>query len=316
MKKNRGIIYAVVTVIMFATTGLLAKLIYNYQLDGEIVFFISSLLSSLVLLGILLQKYRQWGSLKISKKDLLVSFGLVGPVGLYLSNIFVLKALQYMDTGLQKIITYSNPLFTIAIYQVLFHKKPSSNELCSMILIVAGLLLIISGINFTHQRNILMGIYFSLLGGLASSIRAIITDKYKIEINITIFCFYAFLGATVFSTLGLLLHKNLHWISQLVNGGITLLVLLVLCAILNFCLPYLFLFQATKLMGAVKTGLILLSTPVLTIILGIWIFREKISTSQMLGTGLILTSSLVATKINNTPVPDSSENQKQLSALV
>ncbi|MDR1425401.1 MAG: DMT family transporter [Rickettsiales bacterium] len=296
---NYGALFASVTAIMFASFGIIAKFLYTYGLTSNMIFLLSSLFSVIILFCSLLYKNKNLKFLKIKREEFLLSFIGAGLVGLFLTNIFVLRALQYIGIGLQKAITYSNPIFTMLVYRFFFKKKLSPNEKVGLILMIIGLILTVG--NAKTEAKLFYGVTFSLLAAFFSSTHSMITETYRTNLNVTLYWFYAFLGASLFALVAMLLgRENINIF--IVFSDVRLLSLIFLCATLNFVLPYLSFFKAVTTIGAMRTGIIMTIAPALTAILGVLVFKEKITTLQIIGiTGIISASLVSALGKNKTP---------------
>lgn len=292
--KNKGIICALTTAFLFATLGIFTKYIYNYNISSDMIFLSSSLISTISLFVILLIENKNLSFLKISRKDFLLSFFAAGLIGLFLCNICVLKSLQYIDAGVQKVITYSNPLFTIMIYMFLFHKKSEKNELISILLMILGLILIVINVDFTGEL-VYIGIILSIIAAFFTSVYSIITEKYTTELDNKVYWFYSFLGAA-FSSLVYMLISNSSIDFTVIISNYKLVTLLFASATLNFVIPYLAYFEALNLLGAVKTGIILTLSPVTCVLLGVFILKEKIIFLQLIGILLVISASVISSK--------------------
>lgn len=290
--KNKGIVFAITTAILFATLGIFTKYIYDYPISSNQMFFFCSFISTVVLFFALLVSKRNFSFLKINSRDFLLSFIGVGFMGLFLANILVLKSLLYIDAGIQKVITYSNPLFTIAIHFFLFHKRPNREQLISVFLMLMGLVLIVGNVNFDGE-SVYMGIGLSLIAALANSSYSIITERFQSNLDTNVYWFYSFLGATFFSIINLLFAKeSLNF--AIIFSNSKLLTLLFFSAILNFVIPYITYFWALKLLGAVRTGIALTLSPVTCVLLGVFLLKEKITALQIVGMVLVIAASVVA----------------------
>lgn len=291
---NRGSLCAVITAALFATLGIFAKYIYGYQLSSEMVFFFSSVISTLVLFSILLIKEKNLNLLKIKKKDFIISFVVAGFLALFCCNISVLKSLNYIDAGVQKVIAYSSPIFTTFIYMTFFRKKITKMEFISLFIMLVGLVLIVSNMDFTDS-SVFRGILFSLMAAIFSSLYSIITEEFKTNINYIVYWFYAFLGASI-SVLIYMIFSNIPIDISIVTSNFNLVLLLITSAILNFVIPYITQFLAINSIGAIKTGIILTLSPVLCVLLGVFLLGESVTFLQVIGMILVVIASLLISK--------------------
>ncbi len=291
---NIGSIYALITAILFATLGIFAKYIYEYNISSEMVFFSSSLISTLIMFFVLLIKEKNLHSLKIKKKDFLLSFIAAGFLALFCCNISVLKSLNYIDAGVQKVIAFSSPIFTTFIYFTFFRRKISKEELISLSIMIIGLLLIIGNMNFTDSL-VVRGILLSVMAAIFASLYSIITEEFKTKINHNVYWFYAFLGAS-FSSLIYMIFSNIDINITNIVSNFKLMLLLLASAILNFVIPYITQFMAITTIGAIKTGVILTLSPVVCVLLGIIMLGEKVTFLQIIGMVLVVIASITVSK--------------------
>ncbi|MDR3078697.1 MAG: DMT family transporter [Rickettsiales bacterium] len=289
---NYGSLYALSTAIMFATFGVVAKYIYTYNLTSNMVFLVSSLFSVLILFGVLLRRHGNFKFMRIDARNFKLSFLGAGVVGLFLPNVFVLTALQHIGVGVQKAITYSNPLFTILVYRFLYGKRLSRNEALGVALMVLGLVLVVGNATASGS-HLFYGVLFSLLAAFFSSLNSMLTETSRTTLDVVLYWFYSFLGATVFSLTVMLVTRESTNIFPLFSSP-RLIFLLFLCALMNFVLPYLTFFKAVTTIGAVRTGIIMTTAPALTAVFGVVFFGERITLLQIFGIAMIIGASLVS----------------------
>lgn len=293
---NKGFLYATSTAIMFATMGIFTKFAYNYDaVNANTLFFSSSLISCLFFLVILLIKYKNFSFLKINKKDLILSLLSGGLFGLFLANLSVLKALQYVDVSIQKIITYSNPLFIALINLFIFKDKLTKQSITTILLMIIGLFLVVGKLNL-NGSNIITGIIFAILSSLFVAVYSVSSERSNSTIDYMQYWFFAFLGSFIYASIYMLFIGELSTVSGLFIFDIKLITLLLCIAVINFALPYITFYKAIATIGAEKTGIILTMAPVLSIFLSVVLLNEKLTMLQILGAGLILLASILSGK--------------------
>lgn len=301
---NINSLYAIITATLFATLGIFAKYIYEYNINSETVFFFSSLISTLIMFFITIIKNKNLQCLKIKKKDFLLSFVAAGFLALFCCNVSVLKSLNYIDAGVQKVIAFSSPLFTTFIYSTFLKRKISKRELISLFIMLSGLILIIGNMNFNNS-SVIRGVMLSLMSAIFSSSYSIITEEFKTKIDPNIYWFYAFLGATASSLIYIIFSNISINIIEVINNP-KLAALLSTSAILNFVIPYMTQFMAINTIGAIKTGVILTLSPVICVLLSVFILGEKITILQIIGMILVVIASITISK----------KNQKELEKII
>ncbi len=289
---DKNSIYALLTAAFFASLGILAKNIYNYDyMNSYVMLFYSSVFSVIFMFCILMIKYKNFSFLKnINRKGMIMAIFNGGLVALFLTNATSLKSLEYIDAGIQKVLVFSYPIFILAINGILLGKKLEKKDIISILIMMIGLILTIGKIE--GSTNVITGIIIALSSSLFNAIYSILEENSKVEISDQlVYWFYAFIAASICSTVFLFFSNDLVNIKYTLNNWI-LLTLLISCAVFCFTLPYVCFLKSIEKIGAIKTGIILSIAPVLTILLSIIILHERLTVIQTFGTLLIIGSTV------------------------
>lgn len=288
---NKDSIYAFLVAVFFASLGIFAKYIYRYEnITPDITFFYSLFFSLLVLFSILLMKYKGVSFLKkIDRKNLAVVSFNTALVGLFLTNLLILKSLQFIDPGVQKVLVYSNPIFCLIINGVVW-KKFQKRDLITIFFIIVGLILIVEKIG--KSQNIVLGVVLSIFAAFFIALYSSVEENIKKEkIDALIYWFYAFLVATSYMTIYLLAVDEFANLKYIFSNQ-TLLVLLLSCAVVSFVLPYLCFLKSIETVGATKTAIISSISPIVAILISMLLFGENLTFSQGVGVVLIVGSTI------------------------
>ena len=290
---NIGFFYVFIVSMAFATQGIFAKFIYSYDgINANVLTFVSLFVSSLILFCVSLIKYKNFSFLKINKKEMLFSCVFGGLFCLFLNNIAVLKSLQYISVGIQKILSYSSPVFIIFINRFMFGKKINKNNMFCTIFILLGLYFIVGKIDFSGN-NVLLGVILALSSAILSAIYSISAEEDDTNMDDIKYWMYAFLSSFVYMIIYMLLSNKAGEILVLENVDFKLFSLFLASSIVNFAIPYIALGKSIQILGAEKANIILTLTPVLTIVLGALVFKESLGLLQVGGVALIIISSLM-----------------------
>lgn len=292
---NENSIYAFLTAFMFASLGIFAKYVFQYNnINANIMFFSSLLFSTVFLFIILIIKYKNFSFLKISKENLKSAIICSSLFALFLSNLLGLQSLEYIDAGIQKVIVYSDPLFILIINILFLKKKINKSDIFNITLILIGLFLIIGKIDFLNNKNILLGIILSAFASFFVALYSVLEENTKVKIeNPITYWFYSFALATFYLSLYITFTKEIVNIKY-IFFDLKLFLLLLSSAILNFALPYITFLKSLNTIGAIKTGIILSLCPVITIILSVFILNEQLNFMQICGTLLIIGASIIS----------------------
>ena len=277
-----GILYALLSSFLFSTMGIIANYLYNYNISPNLSFFSSSIISVIILFFILLIKYKNLSFLKLNNKKDLVSVSVYsGFFCLFLVNVLVLFSLKYIDSGIQRVITYSNPLFVVLINYFFLKKEINKNSLISIFLMFVGLFLVINNLNI-NNTNILKGLFFALLSGIFIAIYSILAEKEENNINDDlIYWFYGFLFSGIYSLILIFIQQESMSVLLILNFKFYLLLLSM--GIFNFLLPYIFFLKSISTIGAEKTTIISSSTIAMSMFFGFFVLKESFTLLQVFG---------------------------------
>lgn len=277
--------YALLTSFLFSLMGILAKYLYKYSIDANVLFFSSSIISTIsIFLGLLI-KHKNFSFLKVNKKDLIYPAVYAGLFCLFLANGFVLQSLQFIDSSIQRLITYSNPIFIILIYSLFLKQKISKDSIITLSLMLIGLFLVVGKMNFSGD-NIFIGLFYALLSSICIAVYSVLSEKENSSIDKIVYWFYAFLFSTIYSTILLLILQKP--IDILFLPDIKFQSLLIIMALTNFVIPYILFLKSISTIGAEKTGVIMTLTIVLSLFLGVIVLNENITLLQLIGSIFII----------------------------
>lgn len=282
-----AVLYALLSSFLFSTMGTIANYLYSYNINPNLSFFSSSVISVIILFFVLLIKYKNLSFLKLNGKKDLVSVSIYsGFFCLFLVNVLVLFSLKYIDSGIQRSITYSNPLFVMLINYFFLKKEINKNSLLSIVLMFIGLFLVINNLNI-NNTDVLKGLFFALLSGIFIAIYSILAEKEENNISDDlIYWFYGFLFSGIYSLILIFIQRDSF--SYLLINNINFFLLLLSMGIFNFLLPYIFFLKSISTIGAEKTTIISSSTIAMSMFFGFFILKESFTLLQVLGAFLIM----------------------------
>lgn len=277
-----GVLYALLSSLFFSTIGVVANFLYKYSISPNLSFFSSSIISVIILFFVLLIKYKNLSFLKLnSKKDLISVSIYSGFFCLFLVNVLILFSLNYIDSGIQRILTCSSPLFVVLINYFFLKQKISKNSLISIFLMFVGLFLIFDGINI-DSFYVLMGLMFAILSSIFIAVYCILTEMNNNTISDgLIYWFYGFLFSAIYSLILIFIQKDSF--SSLLTNNINFFLLLLSMGIFNFLLPYIFYLKSISTIGAEKTTIISSSAIVMSMFFGFFILKESFTLLQVFG---------------------------------
>jgi drug/metabolite transporter (DMT)-like permease len=278
---------------MFGLSSICYKIFYSFGLDTNSICLYASLFPTISLFCYKLLREKNLKFLKISGRDFLLSFVNVGILGLFLVNFSIASALQYnIPVGIQQLITNSSPIAIILIELIIFRQIPRKPDILSSLLILVGLYLLVGSVALGSDKNTMIGLVFCFISLFGVVNYSTILGKYPIDCDEMSFWFYSFLGYFFGISTKLLLTNELNSIIPFANLGQFCFVFT--SAIFSCTLPYMTSKRGMMAIGLIKNQIITALAPIVSLVLGIILFNEKITYLQLFGAFLILISPLLS----------------------
>lgn len=216
---------------------------------------------------------------------------LLGFFGYYLSSLFDFIGLQYISAGLERLILFLYPTFTVLINLFFFRQSIVKNQWMALLLTYAGI-----GIAFVGEVRLEAGNPQFWWGSACVFACAItyaiyIAGSGKIIPHVGSSKFTAY--AMLFSTTGVFAHFIFT------NGSFQALLYPptlpygVLLAIVATVIPSFLIAHGMKLIGSNNVAIISSIGPVSTIIQAHYLLGEPVFTEQVTGTGLVIAGILL-----------------------
>jgi drug/metabolite transporter (DMT)-like permease len=134
-KKYLGAIYAFIAAICFSSKAILVKLVYQYNVDAVSSLTLRMAFSMPFFL-VLAWVYRNDPyPIPENKPKKVDYFALVvlGIIGYYLSSLFDFMGLQYISTGLERLIVFIYPTLVVIIAAIIFKRRIQAFEILSLV---------------------------------------------------------------------------------------------------------------------------------------------------------------------------------------
>jgi drug/metabolite transporter (DMT)-like permease len=220
-----------------------------------------------------------------------IQIAVLGLFGYYLSSFLDFAGLQYISAGLERLILFLYPTFTVIINAAVFKQKINRIDLLALVLTYTGI-----AIAFAGQLEVETGNTSFLLGSGLVFICAITYAIYIVgsgrlipRVGATKFTAYAMLA----STIGVFIHFLLAGNYQLLQSGTAYWGYGILLAVVATVLPSFFISFGMKRIGANNVAIISGIGPVSTILQAHFILGERIFAAQIAGTVLVIAGVLL-----------------------
>ena len=169
---KKGIIYALITAVLFVTLEPVSKLIAA-DVNPYTITLWRFMIGSLILIPPAVTKIKK-DNLKLDKKDFIL-MTLLGILFICISMVLLQVGVQKADTpALIAIIFSSNSVFTILFAAIIVKEKISKEKFIALILGIAGVVICA---DFTSGTN-LLSVILGILAALSFSLYTALSQKY------------------------------------------------------------------------------------------------------------------------------------------
>ncbi len=211
---------------------------------------------------------------------------LLGIFGYYLSSLFDFIGLQYVSAGLERLILFLYPTFSVLINTFLYKTKLNKTQVIALVLTYLGI-----GIAYigemkidTSNPNFYFGSFMIFLCAITYSFYLVGTGRMIPKVGVTRYTAYAMLAATVGIFIHFLVTKNI----QQIPFTPTLIGYSIALAIIATVLPSFMMSNGMKKIGSNNVSIITSIGPVSTIIQAHFFLGEQIIMPQVIGTALVI----------------------------
>ncbi|MFL0246213.1 DMT family transporter [Candidatus Clostridium stratigraminis] len=285
MKKIYGIIYALLSSAAFGFMPIFAKIIYNNGSNTLTVISLRFLLAALMLyIFFIFAKV----DFRVNKTQFII-LALIGLIGYTSTGLTLFYSYNYITVGLATTMHFVYPAIVIILNYFIYKESFTKNKVIALLVSITGVYILIGvkaeglhiggvilaiasgfcyaacvmGMNNKEIKklsNLVTVFYFSLFAGVSLIIFTLLSGKFIFPLN----------TETATSIIGISL------ISTIVSIGLFV--------------------KALKIIGASSTSILGTFEPIVSIIMGIILFNEKLTITLIIGTILILASVIILSK--------------------
>ncbi|HEY4111539.1 DMT family transporter [Puia sp.] len=292
----KGFLISFSGAIIFSTKAIIVKLAFRHtHTDGLTLLMLRMLLSLPFYLLIAVWGSRKEGNVRMSKRQWFYVV-LLGLLGYYLSSFFDFIGLQYISAGLERLILFLYPSFSVLINSFLFREKISRIQFWALALTYAGI-----GIAFCGELRIDTGNPNFYWGSLLIFLCAITyafylsgTGRMVGVVGASKFTTYSMLSATAAILTHYFLRQTIRGDELLpYSGGSTLWTYGILLALVATVIPSFMLSAGMKIIGPNNAAIVTSVGPVSTILQAHFLLGDPIFAEQVIGTVLVIVGVLL-----------------------
>jgi drug/metabolite transporter (DMT)-like permease len=272
--------------ILFSTKAIIVKKAFHaISVDALTLLTLRMLFSLPFYLTAAFWAGKQQKNTSLTKKQWfqVISLGLFG---YYLSSLFDFIGLQYVSAGLERLILFLYPTFTVLINTFIFKQKMIKSQFWALLLTYMGIAIAYFGeLNIdSGNPNFYFGSFLIFLCSITYAIYIAGSGKLIPQVGVTRYTAYAMLA----STTGVFIHFLITGNFKNLEGGTALWSYGLLLALVATVIPTFMISAGMKRIGSNNAAIISAIGPVSTIIQAHFILGEKIFAGQIIGTILVI----------------------------
>lgn len=277
--------------ILFSTKAIIVKKAFrDISVDAVTLLTIRMILSLPFYLAAAYIAGNQTGKVKITNRQWLYVL-LLGLFGYYLSSLFDFLGLQYISAGLERLILFLYPTFTVLINRFVFKQPLYTIQKWALLLTYIGIGLAYFGeLRFDSANpDFILGSLLVFACAITYSIYIAGSGKMIPAVGVTRFTAYAMLAATG----GVFIHFLIRGNYAPMQMGANLWWYGLLLAVVATVIPSFLVSAGLKRIGASNLAIVSSIGPISTIIQAHFILGEPMLPLQLAGTALVITGILL-----------------------
>ena len=274
--QTKGVILAIISAICYGMNPLGALFLYEEGLNVNSVIFYRFIFASILLAIFMLIKKDSF-YLKFKEIILLALLGLLFGI----SAISLFNSFLHMDAGLASTVLFIYPIFVAIIMTLFFKEKNSIITILSIIFAFLGVVLLYEsdGANVSN-----FGIFLVIVSSLCYAIYIVIINQY-LKLSALKVTFYSMLFCTITILIHSFFDSSLN-IMPLINFNMWFYTIFL--ALVPTIISLLFLIKAIQLIGSTSASILGALEPLTAVLIGVYVFNEKITFWLVIGIVFIL----------------------------
>ncbi len=286
MKKNIGIIYVILSGLLWGAMGVYVKYFTSVGLSATDTALVR--IGSAALIMTLYLLIRDKALFKIKLRDLWCFLG-SGFCSLMFFSLCYFETILHSSMSVAAVLLYTSPVFVMLLSRFLFKDAITYKKLVAIVLCVAGCALVAGLVGSTtaiSTKAFLYGIGSGVGYALYSIFSKFALKRGYNSLTITFYTFvFAFMGLLFFADVPLVTTTVFKTVPNAATG--------VLIGLASAVLPYVFYTKGLESVEAGKASVIASVEPVCATLISVIFYGEKLSLLQVLGIAFVILSIVI-----------------------
>ncbi len=283
-----GMTLALLAALFFSIKAIFVKLAYQYGVDAITLLTLRMSFALPVFMVVAIIEQRKAGVQPITRHQGMAMIGL-GLIGYYLASMLDFVGLQYVSAGIERLILFLFPTFTVLLSMLFLGRNVSRIEIGPLVLSYLGIALAVQQEISLDGENSLLGVLFIFGSTLAYAVYLIGSGELIPRIGSMRFMAFAMVVSCLAVIGQFIISRDITSLDQpLEVYGYGLAI-----ALCSTVLPAFMLASAIHRIGASHTAIIGGIGPVATIVLAVIFLDESMSGLQIGGAVLAIAGVLL-----------------------
>ncbi|MEC1355219.1 DMT family transporter [Bacillus sonorensis] len=279
-----GICFIVCGTMSFASKSILVKWAYEQGAAPEAVLLYRQLIAAPMFWGIFMI-YRS--KPKPKHKDVIKACT-AGLLCFFLSPLFDFIGLHYVSAIVERMLVMSYPIFVLILSALLNRKRMPIRHLGAVFLVGGGLFLAVGGWDLHAVKANMTGAVLIILSAIFYAVYLVVSGRLVHEIGSIRMNAYGLSAASLAIAVYTAIQAAGEQPVNLFSYDAQMYGLFIIIAVATTVVPFIFMLEGIKRIGAERGALISIAGPVITIFLGVLFLNERLSPVQWLGCFLVL----------------------------
>lgn len=282
--KQKGIMFTVISTILFGITPLIGKMTYAMGNNGIQLSLLRHLFVTPFFFIVVLMKRLSFHLTKQQAKDVFkVS------IANALTIVLLYCSYSYMSIGSATVLHFLYPLFVCVLNYILYHQSLNQIQLICLALAIIGVLCFIES-----TASSMIGVCLAVSSGLFFAYYMIGMDHTSIrELSPYVYNFYLVVTNVIILLFLSIITKSIHVLP--IEGYLLSFVVAVLTSVIAVVL----LQKGIYCLGASLTAILSTLEPITSIIVGILFLNEELTFIKIIGCLLVLISTFLLVRNQN-----------------
>lgn len=283
-----GVAFIVTAALALATKGVATKLLYAEGLDLATILFLRMLLAMPVFWVFAALQLGLGNLVGSSRKGVIVAAA-AGTFCYYLGGLADFGSLQLIGAGVQRLLLFSYPAFTVLLDAAVRRALPPPRQWLALTITYIGIFLVMGGFDPALLAANLLGAGLAIAAALTFAVYIVVGQTWSRIIGSIRYTLFAHTGAIIAMTIHFGAAGGADFTAISGNAWAVIAFMVIVAT----CVAWFALIEGVRRIGGPRAALISTIGPPSTLVLAYFLLDETMAPIQLAGAGVIAAGVLV-----------------------